>query len=108
MMPANAVRRRLVVDARTERLVEFAEQTDLNRTEMRDTRIGVICAGAVYEHVREALPDASTFKLGLSWPLPPQRLARFAASVDECYVVEEASDYLSLRVRAMRMTSHCS
>lgn len=101
MMPANAVRRRLVVDARTERLVEFAEQTDLNRTEMRDTHIGVICAGAVYEHVREALPDASTFKLGLSWPLPPQRLARFAASVDECYVIEEASDYFSLRVRAM-------
>jgi indolepyruvate ferredoxin oxidoreductase alpha subunit len=101
MMPANAVKRRLVVDARTEHLVEYAEQTDLNRTEMRGTHVGVICAGAVYEHVREALPDASTFKLGLSWPLPPRRLAEFAARVDECYVIEEASDYLSLRVRAM-------
>ena len=101
MMPANAVKRRLVVDERTERLVEFAETTDLDRVEMRDTSVGVICAGAVYEHVREALPEASTFKLGLSWPLPPKRLAEFAASVDACYVIEEASDYFSLRVRAL-------
>ena len=101
MMPANAVKRRFVVDERTERLVEFAETTDLNRVEMRDAHVGVICAGAVYEHVREALPDASTFKLGLSWPLPPKRLAEFAASVDACYVIEEASDYFSLRVRAL-------
>ena len=56
---------------------------------------------AVYQHVREALPEASTFKLGLAWPLPARALADFAASVDACYVIEEASDYFSSRVRAL-------
>ena len=101
MMPANAVTRRSVADERTDKLIEFAETTDLNQEEMRDTSIGIICAGAVYQHVREALPQASTLKLGLTWPLPPERIRAFAQKVDTCYVVEEASEYLALRVRAM-------
>ena len=101
MVPANAKRRRLVVDERTRELTAFAEETPLNRVEMRGTAMGVICSGACYENVREALPDASTLKLGMSWPLPPEKIRAFAASVDECYVVEEACDFFELRVRAM-------
>ena len=101
MMPANAVKRRLVVDERQAELEAYAETCPFNRVERRSEKIGVICAGAVYQHVREALPEASTFKLGLAWPLPARALADFAASVDACYVVEEASDYFSSRVRAL-------
>ena len=101
MMPANAVRRRAAVDERQAALEAYAETCPWNRVEMRGEKIGVICAGAVYQHVREALPDASTFKVGLAWPLPARALADFAASVDACYVVEEASDYFSEHVRAL-------
>jgi len=101
MMPANAVRRTLVCNDREDELVAWAEETPLNRVEMRDTKIGVICAGALYVHVREALPDASVFKLGVTWPLPPKKLAAFAALVDKVYVVEEANPYLEMRIRAM-------
>lgn len=101
MVPANAKRRRLVVDERTKKLIAFAEETDLNRVEIRGTKMGVICSGAVYQNVREALPDASTLKLGLSWPLPPALVADFASKVDKLYVVEEACDFFDLRVRAM-------
>ena len=101
MVPANAKRRRLVVDERTEQLVAFAETTPLNRVEMRGTQVGVICSGACYENVRQALPDVSTLKLGMSWPLPPAKVAEFAASVESCYVIEEACDFFELRVRAM-------
>lgn len=101
MMPANAVKRRAVVDERQAELEAYAETCPFNKVEMRDEKIGVICAGAVYQHVREALPEASTFKLGLAWPLPARALADFAASVDACYVIEEASDYFSSRVRAL-------
>lgn len=101
MMPANAVRRRDAVDERQAALEAYAEECPFNRVEMRDEKVGVICAGAVYQHVREALPEASTFKLGLAWPLPARALADFAASVERCYVIEEASDYFSSRVRAM-------
>ena len=101
MMPANAVKRRVVVDERQAALEEYAETCPFNHVEMRDEKIGVICAGAVYQHVCEALPEASTFRLGLAWPLPARALADFAASVDACYVIEEASDYFSSRVRAL-------
>ena len=101
MMPANAKRRRLVVDEREQKLVAFAEESDLDRVEMRGTDVGVICSGADYQHVREALPEASVLKLGLSWPLPPEKLASFAASVGACYVVEEACDYFATHVAAL-------
>lgn len=101
MMPAYARGRRAFALERTKRLVEFAERSDLNRIEMRDASIGVIASGAVYQHVREALPDASILKLGISWPLPPQRLAEFSESVEHLYVVEEACDYFAMHVRAL-------
>ena len=101
MMPANAVRRTLIANDREDELIAWAEETPLNRVEMRDKKVGVICAGALYVHVREALPEASVLKLGVTWPLPPAKIAEFAASVDACYVVEEANPYLETRVRAM-------
>ena len=67
----------------------------------KGSAVGVVCAGAVYQHVVEALPDASVFKLGLTWPLPQQALRDFAESVDALYVVEEASEYLDEGVRAL-------
>lgn len=101
MMPAYARGRRQAVIERTRKLIEFAEASDLNRIEMRDTSIGIIASGAVYQHVREALPRASTFKLGLSWPLPPAKLREFADAVDHLYIVEEACDYFAEHVHAL-------
>ena len=101
MMPAYARGRRQAVIERTRELVEFAETTDLNCIEMRDSSIGIIASGAVYQHVRDALPQASIFKLGLSWPLPPAKLKEFADAVEHLYVVEEACDYFAEHVRAL-------
>ena len=101
MMPAMAVGRTAATNEREDRLLAFADETDLNRIEMRDPSIGVVVAGALYNHVREALPEASVLKLGLTWPLPAGKLAEFAASVDKLYVVEEACTYFETRVRAL-------
>lgn len=101
MMPAFAKPRRKDQLNRIEELEAWVEDCTFNRIERKDSRIGVVCAGAVYQHVAEALPDASIFKLGVSWPLPKQALAQFASSVDELYVVDEASDYFADAVRAL-------
>ena len=101
MLPANAVRRTLVANEREDELVAWAETTPLNRVELRDRKVGIICAGALYVHVREALPEASVLKLGVTWPLPPQKIADFAAQVERLYVVEEACTYFQTRVRAL-------
>ena len=100
MMPLYAKGRRLSLDERIERVRAFAESSPLNRIEEGSSEIGVICLGATYQHVREALPEASILKLGISWPLPPKLLETFANSVEKVYVVEEASTYLSDQVKA--------
>lgn len=100
MMPAFAKPRRKVVVKRVEALKEWVESCPFNRIERSDSSIGIICAGAVYDHIKEACPDVSVFKLGVTWPLPAQALRDFAQSVDKLYVAEEASTYLSDAVRA--------
>ncbi len=99
MMPAMAKRRRVDLDRRIDELTAFAEQTPLNVAEYRDTAIGIVCSGVCYQHVREAMPDASTLKIGMGFPLPPQLLRDFAEKVDALYVVEEADDYLARSLR---------
>ncbi len=104
MLPANAKTRRGELDRRIGALAVFAEQTGLNRVEMRETSIGVICSGVVYQYVREAMPEASTLKIGMSFPLPEGKVSDFAESVDDLYVVEEADDYLARSLRALGIT----
>ena len=51
----------------------------------RGSEVGIVCAGAVSQHVLEGMPEASVFKLGCTWPLPENALREFAASVDELH-----------------------
>ena len=100
MMPAFAKPRRKVQLERIAALKEWAETCPYNVETRRGSSVGVVCAGAAFQHVAEALPEASILKLGVSWPLPEKKLRDFAASVEHLYVVEEASDYLTQAVRA--------
>ena len=101
MMPGMAKLRRLDLDRRVVELEAFAEDTTLNRIEYRDRSIGIVCAGAVYEHAREAMPEASTLKLGMTFPLAVGRLREFMENVDALYVVEEADAYLTRSLHAL-------
>lgn len=100
MMPAFAKPRRKVQLERIAKLTEWAETTELNAATINDTACGIVCYGAAYQHVAEALPNASILKLGMSWPLPQKKIQEFASQVDKLYVVEEGSEYLTNAVRA--------
>ncbi len=90
MMPGNAIRRHPVVEERTQKLVEYAETSPINRVEMGDTKIGIITSGANYQYVKEVFGDkASVLKLGMVHPLPVQKIKDFAAAVEKLYIVEE-------------------
>jgi indolepyruvate ferredoxin oxidoreductase, alpha subunit len=101
MMPGMARARRASLDDRVSEMVSFAEESELNRVEMRNTSLGIVTSGVCYQYVREALPDASVFKLGISFPLPGAALARFAQNVERLVVVEEADTYLDSGLRAL-------
>ncbi len=101
MVPAHARRRHELVEERMLRLAEHAEETPLNRIEMADRRVGVVCSGICYQYVKEVRPRASVLKLGLTNPLPEGLIRGFAAAVERLYVVEELDPYLERQVRAL-------
>ena len=70
MLPGNARVRHPLVEERIVNLSEYGDTLAINRLEMRSPKIGIICAGVVYQYVREALPEASVLKFGMVYPLP--------------------------------------
>ena len=100
MLPANAIRRHVIVEEQMERLSEDACSFSINRVEMRDAKIGVITSGIPYTYVREALPDASVLKLGMVHPLPRKLIEEFASKVDRLIVFEELMPVIEEQVRS--------
>ncbi len=68
-----------------------------------DKSLGIVTAGVCYLHVREAAPNASVFKVGMSYPYPTEKIRAFAKGVDRLLVVEEGDPYLveSLRTEGI-------
>ncbi len=101
MIPAYARMRHRIVEEHLAALAAFAEETDLNRVEKGTSELGIIASGVACEYAKEAFPEASILKLGMTFPLPAQKIRRFAASVKRCVVVEELDDILATEIRAL-------
>lgn len=105
-VPANAKVRTGIKQQRLQEMAEFSEQTELNRIEWHDKRIGVITSGIAYQYVKEALPEASILKLGFTNPLPLKKIADFAAKVEQLWVIEELDPLMEEQIRAAGITVH--
>ena len=101
MLPGNARMRRLEIEKRQAKLAEFAETYSGNRIEWADKKRGIITGGISYLYVKEAFPDVSVLKLGMTWPLPEKMIKEFAAGVDELIIVEELDPFLENHIKAM-------
>ena len=106
MMPASAIGRHKVVEARELQLEKDASTFPINRVEMGDKKIGFITSGIAYQYVKEACPDASVLKLGIVNPLPKQLICDFIASVDEVYIFEELEPVVEEQVRSWGYKVH--
>jgi indolepyruvate ferredoxin oxidoreductase alpha subunit len=100
MMPVFAIERHKIVEERLERLKVYSENSPLNRIEMKSTSLGVVTSSISYQYVREVLPDASIMKVGLSWPLPIEKIRQFANSVEQLMVVEELDPFMETELKA--------
>ena len=102
MVPDNARPRHPIVEARMERLREYAETTPLNRVEMGDRKLGIITHSTSYQYVKEVMgKDCSVLKLGMTNPLPEKLIRDFAAQVDRLVVVEELEPIIENHCKAM-------
>jgi indolepyruvate ferredoxin oxidoreductase alpha subunit len=103
-IPANARKMHSRVEKRLEALEEYGADSALNRIEEGDSSLGIITSGISYQYVKEAMPDASVLKLGMTNPLPWKLIERFISMVDRVVVVEENEPYLEERIRAHFLT----
>ena len=86
--------------AKMETLEKWNVEEGPNVIEMRSPNLGIITAGICYHHVREASPEASTLKLGMTYPLPMETIRKFAGSVKRLVVIEENDPWLAENLRA--------
>ncbi len=101
MVPAYARPAHLRMRARLAQIQAMSEASNLNAVYQGSKGgLGIITSGISYMHCREAAPDASIFKMGLSYPLPVNKLREFVATVDHCFVIEEGEPLVFLDLRA--------
>ena len=102
MMPGNARLRRVFVEERTANLRAYSETTPLNFIEWGkgNKQVGIITSGASYQYVKEALPGVSVLKLGMTNPLPMQKIKDFAQAVENLFIVEELDPFLETQIKA--------
>lgn len=90
MVPAFARIAHKRMRAKLAEITKFGEANqELTLEEINSSDIGVITTGISYMHVKDAAPNASVLKLGLTYPLPLERIKNFASKVAKCFVVEE-------------------
>lgn len=101
MVPANAQKRVPEVFAREKALIEESATSAFNRLEPgSDKRVGFITSGPAYMHVREAFPESPVLKLGISYPVPMNKVRELADQVETLVVVEETEQLLETEIRA--------
>jgi indolepyruvate ferredoxin oxidoreductase len=102
-------------DYRLPAVLAFAHVNVLNRMVMdsEDPRIGIITAGKSYLDLRQALDDLGIddkaaaamglriLKIGMTWPLEPTQIQRFAYGLEELYIVEEKRDLIESQVKSI-------
>ena len=94
MMPAMAKKRHEIVEQRCEDISDYGYDCPFNKMEINDTKIGVITCGISYQYAKEALPDASFLKLGITYPISGKLVKEFASKVDKIYVIEELDSFI--------------
>jgi indolepyruvate ferredoxin oxidoreductase alpha subunit len=105
MVPAHARRQHKVLLEKVQQAKEISEFSPYNQVARKGKTIGIITASAAYNYVAEAVDfldlDAGILKLGMTHPLPEQKIAAFLKAYPTVIVVEELAPYLELHVKAI-------
>ena len=101
MIPGHARLRHVAVEERRLKLEQYTERFEHNAIEMNDPCLGIISSGVAFQYAREAFPEASVLKLGMTHPLPSKMIGDFAGRVEKLYAVEELEPYLEDQIKAL-------
>jgi indolepyruvate ferredoxin oxidoreductase alpha subunit len=105
-MNARVLRRNMIM--RMEKIVEAAERLPFTFTEgPRSASTGIITSGISYVYVKEALDLLGMgdmiriLKLGMPYPIPKKKIARFLSNAQRVLVVEELEPFVEQQVAAL-------
>jgi indolepyruvate ferredoxin oxidoreductase, alpha subunit len=101
VVPPFAKLHRTPLENKIHAIEQFAATFAENRVEKGTGKAdyGVITSGVIYEYAREVLPDPDFLKLGMTYPLPKQKIMDFCASHKKVYVIEESEPFLEEQIR---------
>ncbi|MFH0765210.1 MAG: indolepyruvate ferredoxin oxidoreductase subunit alpha [Calditrichota bacterium] len=100
MVPQFARRRHHEVESRLIALRKYSNESSLNHVEPGSGSIGIVTGSVSYQYVRELLPNAPVFKVGMSNPMPLEAIRSFAATVERLLVIEELDPYYEEQIKA--------
>jgi len=102
LIPVNSRRLRANLEDRLDKLKEYSENTPFNFYEWNNTDIGIISSGIGYQYAKEVFGDrVSYLKLGLTFPLPKNKIIEFSKKVTTIYVIEELEPYLEDAIKQL-------
>lgn len=100
-VPVHARVRRVDLEERMSKLLEYSNNTHLNNYEINNTKIGIVASGMCYTYAKEVFKeDASYMKLGFTNPMPIEKIKEFASKVDKIYVIEENDPFIEEQLKA--------
>ncbi len=100
MIPAYARIAHRKLRAALHEMATLNEKGEFTQEIQGSSELGIITSGISFQHVRDAAPEASVLKLGLTYPLPMETIRKFAATVKRCVVVEEGDPVLEDAINA--------
>lgn len=94
MIPRYAMMRHIELENRLLKLKKFAENSPLNKMEVKDKKLGFITSGVTYLYAKEYYPNASYLKLSISYPFPEKKVRDFCKKVKKVFVLEELEPFI--------------
>ncbi len=94
MIPSNAIKKHKSLLKKIEELEIYSNESPINRIIKGRSSVGIITSGVSYNYAKELLPDAHFFKVGLTYPMPVEKIKNFVESVDRAVVIEELEPFM--------------
>jgi indolepyruvate ferredoxin oxidoreductase alpha subunit len=105
MVPANARIQHKILLEKMEKAKKISEDSSFNNVTREGDSFGIISSSAAYNYAVEAVDilgvNMGILKLGMTHPLPQNKIADFIKKHENIIIVEELEPYLELQVKAI-------
>lgn len=99
-MPAFAPGQRARLEEKLKALEKFSNETHLNFEENNDSKVGIITSGISYQYSKEIFKDTVSYlKLGFTYPLPMEKIKKFAEKFETLYIIEEVEPFIEEQLK---------